>query len=39
MIVEWNLFATVFGTILIVEMAGKTQLVTLPFAADKEASN
>jgi putative Ca2+/H+ antiporter (TMEM165/GDT1 family) len=32
---EWKLFATVFGSIFIAEMADKTQLVTLLFAADK----
>ena len=35
---EWKLFATVFGAIFIAEMADKTQLVTLLFAADKEVS-
>lgn len=34
---EWKLFATVFGAIFIAEMADKTQLVTLLFAADKAA--
>jgi len=29
MIVDWKLFATVFGAIFIAEMADKTQLVTL----------
>jgi len=35
---EWKLFATVFGAIFIAEMADKTQLVTLLFAADKGVS-
>ena len=35
---EWKLFATVFGAIFVAEMADKTQLVTLLFAADKEVS-
>ena len=35
---EWKLFATVFGSIFVAEMADKTQLVTLLFAADKTVS-
>ena len=35
---EWKLFATVFGAIFIAEMADKTQLVTMLFAADKDVS-
>jgi len=35
---DWKLFATVFGAIFVAEMADKTQLVTLLFAADKEVS-
>lgn len=35
---EWKLFATVFVAIFVAEMADKTQLVTLLFAADKEVS-
>jgi len=32
---EWKLFLTVFASIFVAEMADKTQLVTLLFAADK----
>jgi len=35
---EWKLFATVFASVFIAEMADKTQLVTLLFAADKAVS-
>jgi putative Ca2+/H+ antiporter (TMEM165/GDT1 family) len=35
---EWKLFATVFVSIFVAEMADKTQLVTLLFAADKATS-
>lgn len=35
---EWKLLATVFGAVFIAEMADKTQLVTMLFAADKEVS-
>jgi putative Ca2+/H+ antiporter (TMEM165/GDT1 family) len=35
---EWKLFATVFVSIFIAEMADKTQLVTLLFAADRNVS-
>ncbi|NIP17676.1 MAG: TMEM165/GDT1 family protein [Xanthomonadales bacterium] len=34
----WKLFATVFASVFIAEMADKTQLVTLLFAADREVS-
>lgn len=35
---DWKIFATVFGAIFIAEMADKTQLVTMLFAADKDVS-
>jgi len=35
---EWKLLATVFTTVFIAEMADKTQLATLLFAADREVS-
>jgi putative Ca2+/H+ antiporter (TMEM165/GDT1 family) len=35
---EWKLLATVFASVFVAEMADKTQLVTLLFAADKAAS-
>ena len=35
---EWKLLATVFAAVFIAEMADKTQLVTMLFAADKEVS-
>lgn len=35
---DWKLFVTVFGAIFIAEMADKTQLVTMLFAADKDVS-
>ena len=31
----WKIFATVFASVFVAEMADKTQLVTLLFAADK----
>lgn len=38
MAMEWKLFLTVFGSIFLAEMADKTQLATLLFAADRQAS-
>ena len=35
---EWKIFFTVFVSIFVAEMADKTQLVTLLFAADHGAS-
>ena len=32
---DWKIFATVFASVFVAEMADKTQLVTLLFAADK----
>jgi putative Ca2+/H+ antiporter (TMEM165/GDT1 family) len=35
---DWKLLATVFAGVFIAEMADKTQLITLLFAADKAVS-
>jgi len=35
---EWKLFLTVFAAVFVAEMADKTQLVTMLFAADKAVS-
>ena len=35
---EWKIFATIFASVFIAEMADKTQLVTLLFASDREVS-
>jgi len=35
---EWKIFATVFASVFVAEMADKTQLVTLLFASDKDVS-
>ncbi len=35
---EWKLLATVFASVFVAEMADKTQLVTMLFAADREVS-
>ena len=35
---DWKILATVFISVFVAEMADKTQLVTMLFAADKEVS-
>ena len=35
---DWKIFATVFASVFVAEMADKTQLVTMLFAADKAVS-
>jgi putative Ca2+/H+ antiporter (TMEM165/GDT1 family) len=35
---DWKVFITVFGAVFIAEMADKTQLVTMLFAADRAVS-
>ena len=35
---EWKIFATVFISVFVAEMADKTQLVTMLFATDKDVS-
>lgn len=35
---EWKVFATIFASVFVAEMADKTQLVTLLFAADRGVS-
>ena len=35
---DWKLLATVFASVFVAEMADKTQLLTLLFAADKAVS-
>lgn len=35
---DWKLFATVFASVFVAELADKTQLVTLLFAADRAVS-
>jgi len=35
---DWKILATVFASVFIAEMADKTQLVTMLFAADKDVS-
>jgi putative Ca2+/H+ antiporter (TMEM165/GDT1 family) len=35
---DWKILVTVFASVFIAEMADKTQLVTMLFAADKEVS-
>ncbi len=35
---EWKIFATVFVSVFVAEMADKTQLVTLLFASNKDVS-
>jgi len=35
---DWKILVTVFASVFIAEMADKTQLVTMLFAADKDVS-
>jgi putative Ca2+/H+ antiporter (TMEM165/GDT1 family) len=35
---EWKILITVFASVFVAEMADKTQLVTMLFAADKDVS-
>mgnify|MGYP001544307033 FL=1 len=35
---DWKILLTVFGAVFVAEMADKTQLVTMLFAADKDVS-
>ena len=35
---EWKLLVTVFASVFVAEMADKTQLVTMLFAADRDVS-
>jgi putative Ca2+/H+ antiporter (TMEM165/GDT1 family) len=35
---DWKIFATVFASVFVAEMADKTQLVTMMFATDRAVS-
>jgi putative Ca2+/H+ antiporter (TMEM165/GDT1 family) len=35
---DWKIFATVFASVFVAELADKTQLVTMLFASDRDVS-